>query len=167
MGSRAALLDEVRPGIEILSFESVALRSPRRHQEPRRPAVSFTPPGYELVQRLRRTYDLAIGAYRTADPRMQSLVVHRVDVTATRVIEQLQLNHADYNPLDHEYRLPFTLHVAWSWPGLPMWLSVAEVSSTKCALRLSLRSRRRLRYPKRYFHAAHAALYDLEVGLTR
>jgi hypothetical protein len=45
-------------------------------------------------------------------------------------------------------------------------LTVAEQSATKCVLRLSLRSRRRLRYPKRYFHAAHSALHDLEARLA-
>jgi hypothetical protein len=66
-----------------------------------------------------------------------------------------------YDPFDHEYRVPSRLHLPWSWPDLPVWLGVGEVSTGRCALRLSLRSRKRFRYPMRYYHAAHAVLSAL------
>ena len=64
--------------------------------------------------------------------------------------------------MNHEYRLRARLHVAWSWPDLPVRLAVGELGPDTSALRLSLRARRRLRYPARYFDAAHTALSDLE-----
>ena len=63
-----------------------------------------------------------------------------------------------YDAVDHEYRYAAKLHVPWSWPELPVWVGVAELSRSTSMLRLSLRSRRRLRYPSRYFHVAHSAL---------
>jgi hypothetical protein len=77
-----------------------------------------------------------------------------------------QLRLTQYDAVNREYRRPTRLHLAWSWPELPMWLSVAELSATQCALRLSLRSRHRLRYPARYFHAAHSVLDKLAAALV-
>lgn len=71
------------------------------------------------------------------------------------------LSPAVYDAVDHEYRYAAELHVPWSWPALPVWIGVAEVSSSRSVLRLSLRSRRRLRYPARYFHVAHSVLGDV------
>lgn len=140
------------------------------------------PPGAELVRRLstsalraRRRYNVAIGAHRGCDPRMRSSVEHRLARPAEEVLDALlggddlrveidglllaaDLREPRWDSFEHEHRLPAELYLAWSWPHLPMWLAVGELSRTTSALRLSLRSRRRLRYPARYFHAAHTAL---------
>jgi hypothetical protein len=162
MGSRSALLEDSLPPVEIESF---AVERVSRAQAAR-VVVEIRPPGYELIERLRHKYEITIGAYGDCEPRTQSNVEHRVGRRADDVIDLLRLDRPMYDPVEHEYRVPIKLHLPWSWPALPMWLAVGELSSTKSALRLSLRSRRRLRYPKRYFHAAHAALRDLEGHLT-
>lgn len=165
MGSRSALLEDALPAVEIESFEVEAPRPFQRAPTPRS-TVSFRPPGYEAIERLRRRYETAIGAYRDFHPRLQSTVEHRVAQPVAEVIDGLRLHGATYDPFEHEYRVPVELHLTWSWPDLPMWLIVGELSETKCALRLSLRSRRRVRYPKRYFNAAHAALCALEARVN-
>ena len=162
MGSRSALLEDALPSVEIESF--LVERVPRRHAP--RATVDLRAPGLGFIERLRRRYDVAIGAYRDFEPRRQSTVEHRVGRTAEDVLGQLGFDGAIYDRFEHEYRAPVDLHVSWSWPDLPMWLSVGELSSTTCAVRLSLRSRRRLRYPKRYFNAAHAALARIEARLA-
>jgi hypothetical protein len=115
---------------------------------------------------------------------MHSRVEHRIDRRADEAIESLcrddgltvhagplrltaDASRPEYDPFEHEYRLPCRLHLPWSWPDLPMWLAVGEVSSARGSLRLSLRSRKRLRYPVRYFHAAHTVLNRLESRLQR
>lgn len=150
------------PAVEIESFSVERVQRPPT----RRVEVQFRPPGYVLVERLRHKYDVAIGAYRSFDPRRQSTVEHRVGHEANEVIDALRLDDALYDPFEHEFRVPVDLHLPWSWPDLPMWLSVGELSPTMCTLRLSLRSRRRLRYPRRYFNAAHAAVSRLESEIT-
>jgi hypothetical protein len=166
MGSRSALLEDALSAVEIESFEVEASRRSFRPHTPRHRDITFRPPGYELVDRLRHRYALTIGAYRDFDPRLHPTVEHRVVLRVDEVIDKLCLRGAIYNLLEHEYRVPYELHLPWSWPALPMWLSVAELSSTRSALRLSLRSRRRLRYPRRYFNAAHTALTSLELVLA-
>jgi hypothetical protein len=161
MASRSALLEDALPKVEIESF---AVERVPRAQAAR--VVDITPPGHEIFERLRRKYRVTIGAYADCEPRRQSTVVHRVGRRADDVVDRLCLDRALYDSVEHEYRVPISLHLPWSWPALPMWLAVGELSSTKSTLRLSLRSRRRLRYPKRYFHAAHTALRDLEARLT-
>jgi hypothetical protein len=161
MGPRSAPHGDLPP-IQIESF--AVERAPLLHA--RRAAVHHHPPGYARFERLRRKYEIAIGAYRTFNPRTQSSVEHRVGHRADAVIDALHLEGAQYDPIEHEFRVPVDLHVPWSWPDLPMWLSVGEVSSTSCRLRLSLRSRRRLRYPRRYFSVAHATVSELERVLT-
>src|SRR4029077_12302100 len=115
-------------------------------------------------------------------PRLHSRVEHRIarrpdDVLAALSrrdqlvvsVGALRLvgdpSRTEYDGFEHEYRMPCRLHLPWSWPELPMWLGIGEVSATKGALRLSLRSRKRVRYPARYFHAAHAVLNGLESRL--
>lgn len=189
MRSRSALLEDALPPIEIESFDVESPRPWNRRAPTRPAAVNLRPPGYEFIERLpavaarvRRRYDVTIGAYRDFHPRVQSTVEHRVHQRADDVVDVLCRDDAlclalgalslvgdarskVYDSFEHEYRLPIDLHLAWSWPDLPMWLAVGEVSSTKCTLRLSLRSRRRVRYPARYFDAAHAALTGLESRL--
>jgi hypothetical protein len=153
--------------------------------------LDISPPGTQLVRRLtavaqraQRRYQMTIGVHHGFDPRRRSAVEHRVPLPARDVIDALRrdgdgrlsvaspeviadLASTMYDPVAHEYRLPIKLHLAWSWPRLPMWLTVGELSTTRCTLRLSLRSRHRLRYPTRYFHAAHSALSGLETRLSR
>ena len=162
MGSRRALLEDPLPAVEIESFSEAKVTRPTA-----RATVEFRPPGYEFIGRVRRKYYVAIGAYRDFHPRLQSTVEHRVGLRADTVIDALCGDGGAfvYDLSGHEYRAPFDLHLPWSWPALPMWLSVGEMSSTKSALRLSLRSRRRLRYPARYFDAAHTALATIEQRL--
>ena len=152
-------------------------------------AVGVHPPGYELVERLaavvatvKRDYARTIGTHREFHPRMHSRVEHRIDAPAGDALATLcrdgdvhvcvgplrltaDSSHPSYDQYEHEYRMPCRLHLPWSWPELPMWLAVGEVSATRGALRLSLRSRKRLRYPARYFHAAHVVLSRLEARL--
>ena len=163
MAPRSAPHAEDLPAVEIESFtvERVPWSPPRRVE------VTFRPPGHELIERIRHRYDVTIGAYRGFNPRTQSAVVHRVGYRADEVVDALRLDDAAYDPFEHEFRVPVDLHVPWSWPDLPMWLCVGEVSSTACTLRLSLRSRRRLRYPRRYFNTAHTAVSRLEAAVTR
>ena len=131
-------------------------------------------------------YERTIGTHRDFHPRTHSRVEHRIDRRAGDALadlchdlchdRQLRVSvgplrltgdptNAQYDTVEHEYRMPCRLHLPWSWPDLPMWLAVGEVSTTRGALRLSLRSRRRMRYPIRYFHAAHAVLTRLESRL--
>lgn len=129
---------------------------------------------------MRRDYARTIGTHHDFHPRMQSRVEHRIDRRAADALQSLcdgeTLNvavgplrltgdpsHAVYDQFEHEYRIPCRLHLPWSWPDLPMWLAVAEVSATVGAVRLSLRSHKRLRYPIRYFHAAHTVLRGVEL----
>ena len=129
-----------------------------------------------------RRYERTVGTHRDFRPRLQSRVEHRIPwraddtLDAIRDLGELRLSvgslrltgdpsRTDYDAVEHEYRLPCTLHLPWSWPELPMWLAVGEVSTTGGALRLSLRTRRRVRYPARYFAAAHAVLSGLESRL--
>jgi hypothetical protein len=134
-----------------------------------------------LVALVRSDYSRTIGAYRSATPRTQSRVHRRVDRPAGEVLSRLSADDlvlavgpsrltacpkaARYDAIDHEYRIPCTLSLRWSWPALPMWLAVGELSSTRCAIGLLLRSHRRVRYPVRYFHVAHAVLSKLESRL--
>lgn len=158
MASRSALLENALPPVEIETF---AVERVSRARTPP-VALDLRPRGYEFIERFRRRYDVSIGAYRDFHPRLQSVVEHRVGHRADDVIDLLCLDRSIYDSFEHEYRVPIDLRLPWSWPALPMWLAVGEVSSSKSALRLSLRSRRRLRYPKRYFNAAHTALSRLE-----
>jgi len=151
--------------------------------------VAVHPPGYVLVERVaavvalvRQDYARTIGTHRDFHPRTHSRVEHRIDARATDALASLCRDgdvdvHAGpvrltvdgtrpaYDRYEHEYRMPCRLHLPWSWPDLPMWLAIGEVSTTRGALRLSLRSRKRVRYPARYFHAAHAVLSRLESRL--
>ena len=134
--------------------------------------VEMRPPGGRTVdalklavRRLVHVYAVTVGVDRGIDPRRQSVVEHRVEGAAPDVARRLaEATGAPpmYDEVDHEFRFPTRMHVAWAWPDLPMWLAVAELSPTRCALRLSLRSRKRLRYPSRYFHVAHRTLADVE-----
>jgi hypothetical protein len=120
----------------------------------------------DMARRARFRYAIVIANNRDSDPRMRSTVEHRISRRADEVVDLLSRDRGRrfaYDTIDREYRLPVDLRLAWSWPRLPMWLGVGELSRAQCALRLSLRSRRRIRYPARYFYAAHSLLD----GLTR
>jgi hypothetical protein len=126
-----------------------------------------------LARRIHARYEVAIGYHRGWDPR-RVVVEHRVPGGALQVLDRVcrpparssrlrrYTDSLAYDAVNHEYRLRARLHVPWSWPDLPMRLAVGELGPDVTALRLSLHARRRLRYPARYFDAAHRALTDLE-----
>jgi len=171
------------PGILVEEYSQERVPRPRQARPPA--------PQPELVRRLasaltamKHDYERTIGTHRDFHPRTHSRVEHRIDRRADDALADLSharelrvsvgpllltgdASRAQYDAVEHEYRVPCRLHLPWSWPDLPMWLAVGEISSTRGALRLSLRSRRRMRYPVRYFHAAHAVLTSLESRLTR
>jgi hypothetical protein len=121
-------------------------------------------------------YRVAVGAHQGIAPRRHSQVRHRLrrrpaDVLAVlagarrpavvhrrRVALRWDPHRFRYDPTDHVHRAPGRLHVPWSFPDLPVWLAVHEWSSDTAIVEVSLRSRRRLRYPRRYFHVAHRTL---------
>jgi hypothetical protein len=118
--------------------------------------------------RARRRYVLAIGQDRAYNPRVSSLVEHRVEVPARDVVRALAPRApAEAGPAAapdsnaFRFRVPVTLHIPWSWPSLPMWLTVTQHSTRAGVVSLELRSRRRVRYPYRYFSAAHATLDEI------
>lgn len=182
--------DERLPPVVVESFSE---SRERVHHRPMTTGgtLALHPPGYELVAKLsaviatvKQDYARTIGTHRDFRPRIHSHVEHRIDGRASDAMRSLRrageirvsvgpvrltadVTRAQYDPLGHEYRLPSRLHLPWSWPDLPMWLAVGEVSTTRGALRLSLRSHKRLRYPVRYFHAAHAVLTKLESRLRQ
>ena len=53
------------------------------------------------------------------------------------------------------------LVLPWSWPAVPVWLSVSVASTTTCRIEVRLRSRHRLRYPIRYHDACHRSALAL------
>jgi hypothetical protein len=148
--------------------------------------LDIAPPGTELARRVtdatrraHRHYRMTVGIHHGCDPRRRSVVEHRLPLPAHEIVaalcreEEISVSTpaltltaspglTAYDPATHEHRVPASLRLAWSWPALPMWLVVGEVSDARCTLSLSLRSRRRVRYPTRYFHAAHCALTALE-----
>lgn len=170
------------PAIEILSFDvewvprarPIALRSGPRACAPH-PALARLDAWCTAVAMARCRYEARIGSYAGLRPRRESSVEHHVDRTVDEVLDALRgYDHllvgsdrvrleADVRslvrvPMSHEHRVPAVLHLAWSWPDLPMWLTISEWSPRWCSLILSLRSRRRLRYPVRYWDATHTAL---------
>ena len=54
-----------------------------------------------------------------------------------------------------------TLRLWGSWPTLPVWVTVEPWWRSRTVATLTLRSSRRLRYPRRYFGAAHAAMREM------
>jgi hypothetical protein len=179
------------PAILVEDYSEERLPHLRPPHRPAPGALLVHPPGSEVVRRVaavlttvKQDYERTIGTHRDFHPRTHSRVEHRIDRRADDALAdlchdtELQLSvgplrltgdasRARYDIVEHEYRMPCRLHLPWSWPDLPMWLAVGEISSTRGALRLSLRSRRRMRYPVRYFHATHAVLTGLESRLTR
>jgi hypothetical protein len=148
--------------------------------------VVIRPPGGQLADRVadaHRRYLAVIGNHRGCDPR-QVVVEHRVARRASEVVAALcavptvhvevegRSLSADggsvtYDSFELEHRLRASLRLRWSWPALPVWLSVSEQANGTCSLRLSLRRRHRIRYPSRYFHAAHSILDALaDQGLS-
>jgi hypothetical protein len=56
------------------------------------------------------------------------------------------------------YRTAATLSLRWSWPHLPVWIVAEPWWRDHTVITLSLRSNRRLRYPRRYWDGAYRAL---------
>lgn len=50
------------------------------------------------------------------------------------------------------------LQPRWSWPPLPVEVTVEPWWRDRCVLTMQLRTRRRWRYPRRYFDVAHGVL---------
>jgi hypothetical protein len=133
------------------------------------------------ARRARSRYEATIGAHRGWD-RRRCVVEHRLPGAAAHVLDQLcrdgDIRSADahlafhgdvgaltYDAVDHEYRVPSRLRLRWSWPALRVRLAVGELGPDRCVLRLRSASRR-LRYPARYFEAAHTTLTALERSLS-
>jgi len=183
-------LEAALPPILIEAFREERPRFSLGRRDTAEPALTRHPPGHEFAARIgsrvraiRQDYERTVGTHRDFHPRMQSHVEHRIErcaadaIGAMTRVDVLRLTvgplrlagdpkRTTYDPFEHEYRVPSRLHLPWSWPDLPMWLGIGEVSTGRCALRLSLRSRKRLRYPVRYYHAAHAVLSALESRLA-
>jgi hypothetical protein len=153
-------MDGTLPPVEVLAFSEEPVPFTARPRSARIPRA----PGRwsELVGRTRHRYESTIGFARGFSPRVHPRVEHRVDMPVESVVAALGTGTFRYDPVEHEYRTPLRMRVRWSWPRLPMWLSVAELSSSRSALRLTLRSTRRWRYPYRYFHVAHTWLSAIE-----
>ena len=115
------------------------------------------------IERATHWYGARIGAYRGFSPRLQSRVEHRVDRDADAMLRSIGLQF-DYDRVAHEFRAPVRLRVAWSWPALPVWLSVTDAGGGRSAIALQLRSRRRLHYPRRYYATAHDLLRAIRSG---
>ena len=165
-----------RPAIELTAVDPAA--TPWGSGGPA--VIELGAPGRTLVaglqertRTLRRRHARTIGIHRGFDPRRQSVVEHRFPGRAADVagavagvaggpLRDARADAMAYDPVEHEFRLPAEMHVSWSWPDLPVWVAVAELTSSICALRISLRSRHRLRYPARYFDTAHCALTEVE-----
>jgi hypothetical protein len=178
------------PGVEILSFSEEGPRDRWRTVGGRVTPAARRPGVHPVIARasayaaaVHHRYEMTVGVTRGFDPRTQSRVERRVDGLAVEVLDRLCDEDAlpfavgalgldgdrralVYDAFEREYRWPAELHLPWSWPDLPMWLAVGELTSARCALRLRLRSRRRLRYPVRYFSAAHTVLGGLESRLA-
>lgn len=115
----------------------------------------------------RARYERAIAGASLSDPRLHSAVERRVSRPLDEVVGRLfGTDRPPFDAIADEYRLRTTLHIPYSWPRLPMWFAVAAFSDTHSLLRLSLRSHKRLRYPARYFSAAHDALQRVDAQFT-
>lgn len=64
-------------------------------------------------------------------------------------------------------RAPAALHLRGSWPELPVWIDVEPWWRRQTIVTLSLRSTKRVRYPRRYFASGHRTLRRLVATLAR
>ena len=145
----------------------------------RKPPFAFVERATEPVRRVAYSYWLHIGSYRPFNPRFESHVQRRVDRTAGDLVEAIRFHGhtlrvattaasltCDTRSFRHvanesAYRAKGRLHLRWSYPDIPVWLSVQKWSHDRSVIEVSLRSRRRLRYPARYFDATHRVLAAL------
>jgi hypothetical protein len=110
----------------------------------------------------------------TPNPRHHSRVAHRVVLwhhsLRTRLDSiPLDVNHQlrctddgfEFDDFNGYFRRRAALPIRFSYP-VPVWLIVEKWSGEQSVLGLELRSSWRPHYPTRYFHAAHAALDELE-----
>lgn len=63
--------------------------------------------------------------------------------------------------LSEGVRVPGRLHVRWSWPPVPVWVSIRPWSAGRSVVGIAIRGGRRPRYPRRYFVTCHQALHEL------
>jgi hypothetical protein len=143
----------------------------------RRRCVWLERRGREIVQllgnrRAQRTYD--------AGPRHDSSVRqhvflpfgevrHRLPVEET-VIDAGSFSLAVTTPFEPTsrggMRAPATLRLRWSWPALPVWITVEPWWRSRTIATVALRTTRRVRYPRRYFGAAHVAMREFNDLIT-
>ena len=184
--SRSLRLDDALPSIRIEEFREERPRHRRPTPSPTAVLTRVNPPGYEQLLELQRAaasvrvhYERTIAVHRGFPPRLQSRVDHRIECSAQQAWTELcrgdgvrvelgalrlvtDPTRIMYDSFEHEHCVHGRFHLPWSWPSLPVWVRVGEFSATHCRVGLSLRSRKRLRYPLRYFHAAHTVLTELE-----
>ena len=125
------------------------------------------------AQDLRVEYARRVAPHRGFDRRRQSVVERRVQARAADVVRslgsagrlefpegslQVLTTTGAFDRVNHEHSLPARLQLAWSWPSLPVVVAATEFSTSTTVLRLRLRRTTRVRYPLRYYEAAHAAL---------
>jgi len=151
-------MSEIAPGITIERF-SVEFPRSFRYRRPMPRDIGLT----ALAETARHAYEVSIGEYRALSPRRQSRVERRVHGNVDDVRRALGLPF-EYDPVIHEHRAAAELRVPWSWPRLPIWIGVSEVATGRAAISITLRSRRRIRYPRRYYAAAHSRLRAIRSG---
>jgi len=141
--------DDLLPPIEVERFEVVepGLR-------PRIRSIGRQSRAVEAFEQIRRRYDALIGSNRRFSPRRESRVERRVELSVDDVLHAIPLAF-EYDPIEREFRAPMRLAVRWSWPRLPVWFAVAEASRRYTTVSVRLRSRKRWRYPIRYYPTAH------------
>ena len=124
-------------------------------------------------RRLQQRYAVVIGANRGCVVRRNSRVHCRVEAPCDEVVAGLHRlepirvpgatlhrrgRELEDDPVEHMHLVAAQLHLPWAWPDLPVWLTAVPYTAGVTILGLQLRSRARLRYPSRYFHAAHVVL---------
>jgi hypothetical protein len=155
-------------GLPVISIEDFSVELPSAIRRPRTVyrREQFTEHIADMVRRHRlaqrvadaiRWYELNIGSYRAYSPRLQSRVERRVDGAVDDIVRMLGLEFV-YDATEGEFRAPAELHVPWAWPRIPVWLGVGAASRRLTVLSITLRTRRRLRYPRRYYATAHELL---------
>ena len=145
--------------------------------------VSYAPRAAVVIEHLGSTartlhteYARRVAPHRGFDRRRQSVVERRVPARAFDVVRALgaagclEFAEGSLRPLttssvfdrvNREHVLPARLQLAWSWPSLPVVVGATDFSNTTTVLRVRLRRTSRVRYPIRYYEAAHAALEAL------
>jgi hypothetical protein len=135
----------------------------------RRPTPVHTGP---LPRALRALHERALQRGFDGSPRRGSAVRHHVAAAyddASRRLPDARRTLAARAGGRLEITTPFRpragggreaeamLSLRWSWPRLPMIVRIEPWWRDRSTVTVELRTRRRLRYPRRYFRSAHAA----------